>query len=354
MSLEEIRLLRRIAQNIEARGTRFAMLIPPPRSVVAGQMIVEETSQTSDLGLQELAADFNGLMAQIQTLGIPAPNLLSISGEGFYFQRDTHWTPLGAARSVLALSSAMDFVPPHGIDDLEIVGTDQQQGSLMKLVNALCDTNVPGESYPVYDYAAQRAEAFDGVSSRGTLALVGSSFSNAFRRDAYQVGPALEAATNLDVLNHGWPGGGMVGPMETYFLTGAYQQELPDWLVWEFPYTGKLREAQLRQVLGALRARPDLDHEDLPLVNGNLITEVPPETTLIGVKTYDPTLQELKVRIWLSNGEIKVLSLKRAEAMLDHIPLDVWWVDLSNLEGMEKLRIEVRGSQSNGARVWLH
>lgn len=46
----------------------------------------------------------------------------------------------------------------------------------------------------------------------------------------------------------------MIGPFETYVLTGAFAEDRPSLLIWEPPYTYQLNEGALRQLLGALRA----------------------------------------------------------------------------------------------------
>lgn len=360
ISAEEVELLQHIVAEFSQHGSQLAIVVAPPRPVVAGQDVVAMTTgdqSVFDLGAQ--ADDFNRLMSQLSETGALAPNLLSLVmsdpniRENFYFSRDTHWTNTGAAHSALALSSLLvtDSAPRFVVSDLPSGENHDERGSLADVLRATCDVEIDDEVSPIFDYAAVRGDSVDLLSDEpsgaGTVALLGTSFSNRYKRDAYQFADALATALDRNVVNHSISGGGLVGPIETYILTGGLASDRPELTVWEFPYTYEFSEAALRQVLGALRADPSLPVAATLVANDRKAEFVMlggTQPDLVGFRIADYTGTDLIVRVRFADGSSDRLRLVRKASMQEIAYFDTWWVDLGTAQGQNiiSLEIEVR------------
>lgn len=358
LSDSEQALLALLVSELEARGTKLAMLIAPPRPVIAGQDVVDAT--TNRPGQYDMAAQgsaFHQMMDQIAATGAIAPDLLRlvqsdpVVAQDFYFRRDTHWTNIGPAYSARALAALMpdaDGAPldPRMLNALEEVA---ERGSLSDIVSATCDTTPDPELSPLFDYSpylTQSAGLLDTDSSEGTDAiLLGTSFSDRYKRDQYQAADALSAALNRGVTNRSVSGGGMIGPFETYLLTGGFAEDQPDLIIWEFPYTYQLNETELRRLLGALRA-DETDSASMSATLNQDLTEiaVPAEmgaTPLLGLRMLDGYARDLVVHLTFSDGNRHRLRLRRKKRMEEIAVLDTWWIDLHGFDtSLQSLTIE--------------
>jgi hypothetical protein len=188
--------------------------------------------------------------------------------------------------------------------------------------------------------------------------LLGTSFSDRHRRDAYQVAEALSAALETGVVNHSVTGGGMVGPIETFILTGRLAEDQPRLIVWEFPYTYPIRERSLRQILGALRSEDAalIETRETSLSNGATSFSITSSEPHLLSFTFDrDDVLEVTVELVFENGRTSMLELERKEVMREVATFDTWWLDLSRYRN-GKLR-EIRmatPSAERTVRLGLH
>jgi alginate biosynthesis protein AlgX len=357
-------LLGQLVSELAARGTELAIYIAPPRPVIAGQDVVDATSgQPGAHDLAEQAAAFSRMMAQIAEAGAIAPNLLAMAQANpelqaaFYFQRDTHWTNIGAAHSALALAQAIDpaALPAFDAARLPVVEMAVERGSLSNIVDATCGFRPDGEESPLFDYSGVLPQAgglLDGpAETDGNVVLLGTSFSDRYGRDQYQSAEALSGALGQLVDNRSVSGGGMIGPFEAYVLSGDYAAEQPSLIIWEFPYTYQLNEAGLRQLLGAIRSTDVGAHStEMTLADGAATLEWPAgqaAVDLIGLRIDGAPVRDIVVRLVAADGSERDFRLRRKSRMEDVITLSEWWLDLSGV-GMpiQSITVEFRGTEA--------
>ena len=109
---EEARaLLADIVTEFEARGVPLAIMMAPPRPVVAGQSVIDRLSGgTSRFDADLARTSFSNMVVAAQDVGAIMPDLAAVAlsdpklRDTFYFRHDTHWTPTGAAESAIALA----------------------------------------------------------------------------------------------------------------------------------------------------------------------------------------------------------------------------------------------------------
>jgi len=355
-------LLADLVSELASRGTQLSMLIAPPRPVVAGQEVVDET--TGQAGSYDMAAQanaFHHMIGQLKQAGAVAPDLLALAqsqpslANTYYFQRDTHWTNLSAAYSALALASELSGDPepafdPSSLAQIELV---EEPGSLSEIVSVVCDTTPGSEFSALLDYSPhlpQMGGLLETPTDAGDAAiLLGTSFSDRNRRDQYQTADALDAALQRPIQNRSVSGGGLVGPFETYILTGGFAEDRPDLVIWEFPYTYELRERELRRLLGALRADEGVAHTQSFAIGGDTTQIDMPNnavsTTLLGLRMTDGSARDMILHLHFDDGSDAQFRLRRKTRMDEVAILDTWWIDLHDFPApLASITLELRGN----------
>lgn len=336
-------LFKQIVAEFEASGVHLAVLVAPPRPVIAGQSVVDATlGANASFDVATAAASFQQMIQQINAAGAIAPDLLrTASTQGdYYFMRDTHWTNTGAAHSIDALARML-VTDPVALDPatLPIADTFAEPGSLSKIVDATCGRRGANEPTPVFDYASLRPaqDLLADTSSAPSIALLGTSFSNRYKRDQYQVADALATATGTNVENFSVSGGGAIGPIESYILSGALAAKAHDTVVWEFPYTQSMNSTSgLRQLLGALRvANATEGGANVLTLDAKGQTEIAvradTQPNLVVINDLPTKTSKISVDVILANGSKKTIKLRRKSAFVDNPDLGSWAADLSGL-----------------------
>lgn len=295
------------------------------------------------IGAKATAAGFQTMIAQINAAGAVAPDLLALATsdealqDDYYFARDTHWTSIGAAYSALELAAHLspEAAPTFNVSALNVVETFEERGSLSDIARATCQVEPANEPTPVFDYSTllpAAGDLFGDATTEDHAVLVGTSFSDRNKRDQYQVADALSAALGMSVTNLSVSGGGMIGPLETYILTGQFAADKPSLVIWEFPYTYELQEAQMRQILGALRSddRP-MQTAEHAASDGKLKLTLAAGEDLVGITPRDGMPLKISVKLRFADGSVTKLPLTRKRRMAEVATLETWWLDLSGL-----------------------
>ena len=225
---------------------------------------------TAEYDTDAMAAAFSEMVTAVQDTGAIMPDLarLALSDadlrEAFYFRHDTHWTPMGAARSAEALADLVaerlpGVFPKAGHAHAAVAkgGPEiEEEGSLAKMANKVCGAKVPPVTVPVPVFPDTGGSLLGDAPELPRVALAGSSFSDRYKRDHYRVADALAGALGAEVANYSVSGGGAIGALESLVLSGELERQRFDLVVWEIPYTQGFRSVgMLRQLLGALRLR---------------------------------------------------------------------------------------------------
>ena len=354
-------LLKKIVANLAQRGTQLAILMPPPRPVIAGQEIVNETlGRKGKYDVTKQLVAFQNLNKQIVDLGVVIPDLSKVAlsdkkiRERYYFKRDTHWTNTGAAQSALALATALGLASSDSFDPakLEVVKSYKESGSFKAILSQYCNIEIEAEAASLFGFS--RYLEHSGLLSNENEAeantiLLGTSFSNRREKDQYQVSEAISAAIQRPVENQSIVGGGIAGAFEVYFLSDEFDLKYPNLLVWEFPYTSPVKASQLRQILGAIRYNRASEKKfaTARLSDGVAQIGLPaglPSTAPIGLRMTEGRARDITLDLTFYNGKKLNLRVKRS-TRLDNIEgMDTWWVDVSDFSAsLALLSLKVNG-----------
>ncbi len=323
MKSSAARLVAEIVAEFDKRGVPLAIMVPPPRPVVAGQAALDETMGNDRYDVAAAEASFAKLVEGLNAAGAIAPDLQALSlsdpdlRDAFYFKRDTHWTTVGAAHSAITLAQAVASTHPNLFPDapkfsatnLIRNGEIEEKGSLARIARDGCGTSLGNEVSPTFDLTqAKEGGLLGDAPDRPRIALVGSSFSDRYKKDHYRVSDALARVFGADVDNYSVSGGGGIGAIESYVLSGELDHRAHDLVVWELPYTESFNStSMLRQLLGALRYGTDAG---APADNGQLSSLKAVELSISGNGT-----QRAKLKVSLNDGSQKMISVSRRGAL---------------------------------------
>ena len=343
-------LLKKIVTNLAQRGTQLAILMPPPRPVIAGQEIVDETlGHKGKYDVTKQLVAFQSLNKQIADLGIVIPDLSKVMSsnsnviEQFYFKRDPHWTNKGAAYSAIYLAEALGVSSNYSFkpENLQIVKTYAETSSYQKIFAKYCGQKLQPEASFLLDYYSLVNSpgllSTENVNEANTV-LLGTSFSNRKDQDQYQVAEAISAALQRPIENRSIVGGGLAGAFEVYFLSGEFAANKPSLLIWEFPSTTEFNESILRQVLGVIRQSDRGEKNVIPIeINSEITTiDLPlklPPTEPLGLRMTDGRARDITLRLKSDVGEKLKFRVKRNPRVAGIEGLDTWWFDVSDLPG---------------------
>lgn len=351
-------LWQAINAEFAERGVTLSVLAAPPRPLFAPSVALPES--------YDPAADrtaFSAYTEELNAAGIVAPDLTqvleSVSSSDFYFKRDTHWTPTGAYMSAKFLAGSLGVDEPKAAD-VSFDAAYNEKGSLSAVVEKVCGTRPVRETVASPSYAKSGgADALLGNTSAPSLALVGTSFSDRYKTDSYQVAGALAHVFGEEVQNFSATGGGMVGAMEAFILSGALKTGDFKTVVWETPYTTPLTNVSgLRQVLGALQAPETRENiysgamgKDWQSVNYDIVTaeHATLQFTTPGVKTG-----KMSVELYSTTGEKLRIKLVKSERIDPALQSNVWRLSLAALPFKDVNRIKFKLDQTvAGAEIAL-
>ena len=259
---DETRLLwGEIRDAFAGYGVTLSVLAAPPRPLFVPAQDLAAMGLNPDQIHRDLATPFAAYIAGLNDLGLKAPDLSQLADDpAFYFKRDTHWTPQGAARAATLLAQTLTGQKEAALmSDIRFDEAYEEKGSLSAVVEKSCGARPAKERVIAATYT-QAGQASDLLSDApaATIALVGTSFSDRYQRDAYQVADALSHALGEGVDNYSLTGGGLVGAMLSFVESGGLSNGQYTHVIWESPYTAPLTDVHgLRQVLGALHRASD-------------------------------------------------------------------------------------------------
>lgn len=370
-------LLSAIVGEFKRRDIALAVMIAPPRPVVAGRAIIERTLiPAGSFDITAARTSFNRMIDAARSAGAIAPNLLEKAladegvQEGFYFRRDTHWTPFGAAVSAHALAEALHAARPDLIvavpnfapavlDPAGVV----ERGSLAEPIREFCGVDIEPEVAAIFDFGeGQALGLLDSPPETGRLALLGTSFSHRYGRDEYRVADALAAATGMEVDNYSISGGGPIGSIESYVLTGEINAGRHAVVVWELPYTNAFKSiSALRQLLGALQARratTEVTTQQLS-ESGTTVIYLRPGAggaLVVSIDTGNDGPQLVRGTIRFDNGSESRFTLSRSKRVpVDRRSREIY-LSLSAFPGREPIEIAIshETDQTVCPRVTVH
>jgi len=332
MKSSSLKLVQAIVDEFAARDMPLAIVVAPPRPVVAGQDNLDAAMGQYLYSVADARSSFDKLIEQLASTGAIVPNLSNVAladpdiRDRFYFRRDTHWTAAGSAASATALAHTVNTQVPDlfandgdlAFRDLEVSGAIQEDGSLAEVVHKVCRTALPAETSETFDLS-QSGDLLGDPANGPAIALLGSSFSNRYKRDHYRVADALARAFDADVENFSVSGGGPIGAIEAYVMSGALKRKDHNLVVWELPYTESFNsQSFLRQLLGALsESRAPIKAAELQMQPQTTLVKLAEGTAALGIEieAEDIAKQSFDLEVRFDNGSTAKVYLGRRNSV---------------------------------------
>lgn len=353
---EVVQLWKLIAAEFEARGAQLVVLAAPPRPLFVPGDALHAMGLGETFNRDDMAGAFGRYISALNEAGIVAPDLSELSlgdaASDFYFKRDTHWTPQGAALSAAHLKAAMGgTTPAETLADIAVTGTYVEKGSLSTVAEQACATRPSSETVPSPDFTKQGTAALllSDADDGPRIALIGTSFSDRYQRDAYQVADALAHALDGSVENHAMTGGGLVGSMSAFIQSGALRNGAFQTVVWEAPYTAPLTQVSgLRQLLGELYALEKTQRRALQKVTVSddwiSVSQAFDTNEHVGVEinTPDHSTGTLAVELIAQSGKKTRIKLIKSNRISSAHQSENWRFSFAELGVVKIDRIKVR------------
>ena len=206
---------------------------------------------------------------------------------------------------------------------------------------------------PVYTQLGGASALLEDTSEQA-IALVGTSFSDRYQRDAYQVAGAISNGMDASVDNFSITGAGLVGAMEAFIQGGALESGRYKTVIWEAPYTAPLTNVSgLRQILGALHRKGDetlayqgrISNDWMPVGFGFSSDDF----RSIRVQTKDLSIGKLELEFYNSDGHKTRIKLTKSDRVNVDERSDVWMVSLAAFPIKEVSRFKVK--MTDGAKL---
>ena len=240
--------------------------------------------------------------------------------------RDRHWTAVGTAVSSTALARTVNTHAPDlfandgnlAFRELEASGAIQEEGSLAEVVHKACGITLPAETSETFNLS-RNGDLLETHVDDPAIALLGSSFSNRYKRDHYRVADALARAFDADVENFSVSGGGPIGAIEAYVMSGAFDRKDHDLVVWELPYTESFNsQSFLRQLLGAIsESRAPIKAAELQKQPQATLVKLAEGTATSGIEieAEDIAKQSFNLEVRFDNGSTAKVYLGRRNSV---------------------------------------
>ncbi|MEH6522972.1 alginate O-acetyltransferase AlgX-related protein [Sulfitobacter sp.] len=353
---EAIALWKEIKAEFDNRGANLIVMAAPPRPLFAPGAAIDAMDLPEDLNLSEIKKGFSDYITALNAAGIVAPDLSVIAqgpaAEGYYFTRDTHWTPQGAALSAAHLNASIGNASVQdSMARITNTATYEEKGSLAGVVKDACGNRPKIEvvSAPQYAQQGSASSLLGDAPIKDEIALIGTSFSDRYQRDAYQVADALAFMMDASVDNFSVTGGGMVGSMETFIRSGALKEGNYQTVVWETPYSAPLTHVDgLRQILGALQTTSEsieigtLDtHVGDDWVSYEQIFSIEDIQTL-EIETKQTNTGQLVVEFIHADGKKTRTKMGKTDRIAADLRSNKWAFSLKNMSTSQIVRIKLR------------
>ena len=351
-------LVVEIVHEFDKRGIPLVILVPPPRPIVAGRVDLSAAMGDDSYDFEAAEQSFDALKDGLNEAGAIAPNLQEVAlsdpdiRKNFYFRRDIHWTTHGALMSASKLAEVVSErhpdlfseTPTESPSNFSPSDEIEERGSLADIVRKACDFDPGSEKSTTFELPISEGWSLLGdAPERPSVALVGSSFSDRYKRDFYRAADALAYSLNTDVENLSVSGGGAIGAIEAYVLSGALEAAKHDMVIWEIPYTQSFNSvSHLRQLLGALRFGSEDSQEHVQTIE-QASFKIPTDKQVRGLEivTQDIGKQDFRIILTYNNGSTSKLSMRRSNSVPVEMRSDSLFFSLEHTGSRIPSHIEV-------------
>jgi alginate O-acetyltransferase complex protein AlgJ len=236
----KLAFVREVQKTLSEQGTQLVIALVPAKATVYEENLGRYAPPSYT------AERFENFRSQLEALGIPTPDLMTVlsenkSHEDVFLRTDTHWTPYGAAVAADALAERIAqeaLLPSLGNEAFEtrVTGTTRFEGDLLNFIplGPFQSRLGPQPDSLREQETVQTSEADVGLFDEVQIpvVLVGTSYSANAR---WNFDGALKEALGADVLNIAEEGIGPFLPMSRYLQSDAFRQHPPELVIWEIP-----------------------------------------------------------------------------------------------------------------------
>jgi alginate biosynthesis protein AlgX len=321
--------LQRLRDGLAKRGVELMVVYIPTRGMINADMLSPQTRQGFDLQLAK--NNYLQVVERMRSIGIKVPDLTPLleqhgdTKQPFFFKRDHHWTPHGAAFTAelvaaeLRKSSLFKTIPRKEFVSRS-EGQNNKIGSLNQAFGKICGYNYANQFVTrfVTEPKEESSDLF-GDADVADVILAGTSFS----APQYNFGGFLKEKAGVDVDNRSISGGGFHSAMLQYLGSQDFQDNPPKILIWEITsYYDISMPLFYRQIMPMLadgcRATPAalsnkvalhpgrnevlINSQDLPLRSKDY---------LVDVQFSQANVMELRSSLWYMSGSRENLLISR-------------------------------------------
>lgn len=257
---------RRLIQAFRDQGTEVVMIVQPTRGLMQADSVDPGFAYGFDFA--EARKNYQRFLKQLAKEGAVVPDLMPLLSyprkQDYFFRRDHHWTPAGAAETARMVADTIIAMPVY--DELEKKAYITEPGTYLPkdgtmngALRRICGNNFGFQYVPGFQTvpAESGEDALFGDASDPQVVLVGTS--NSAERDDdyknYNFSGFLKEYLSLDILNYSLPGGGQDGAIQQYLLSPEYDPaNAPKLVFWELPASYHLDDPLMyRQLLPAIK-----------------------------------------------------------------------------------------------------
>ena len=333
-SQAELAAYKRFNQYMNNLGIQLVLVYVPNRAIAAPDMYPIGLFDESEY--YRRVEKYKAAVSQLAQYGAIVPDLSEIStSEGFYWKRDTHWSPLGAKSASMLVADKLTTALPEMFDsntqsfDLVLDGAYSITSSIQKNAEEICGFQMPAEYVKAHRTIQLGSESMNSLfgdeveSDSPEIILVGTSFSDL---DKLNFGGYLEHSLETPVINYALSGGRAVGAWVNY-LDSEFKVNKPDIIIWEMPSYYDLDSMDIFSKLNpmiyggctenALRSGVvnnfELGGEAKTLLFDISPLEILGEGVTIDIQFNDLDVRTAEITVWSAHGSKKNIRIKSSE-----------------------------------------
>lgn len=273
---ESFSLFQALNVAFKKKNVDLIILMPPTRTVVHPSVMPPVgQGDISPFDVEKATRSYNDFVAAFNAGGIRAPSFADVlpldpAKTQFFYRRDHHWVPPGAALAAEKTAALIKTLPVYASFPVQKFVTSETgrkvapDGSFARLMGKICKRDMPPELVPeivtvpeVEPASGDAAGALFGDGVRPGVALVGTSNFVEPAPSFANFAGAMRQALSTEVENLSMGGAGMDSPMISYLNSGHLGEHRV--VVWEiathYDFNSKDVRNMMREVIPAAQGR---------------------------------------------------------------------------------------------------
>lgn len=269
---ESFALFQTLNAAFKKKNVDLVILMPPTRTVVHPSVIPPSgQNDVPPFDPVKATRSYNDFVAAFNTGGIRAPSFADVLpldpvATQFFYRRDHHWVPAGAALAAQKTAALIKTLPVYASFPVQKFITSDTgrkmapNGSFARLMGKICQREMPPEYVPeivtvpeIEPAAGATAGALFGEAAKAGVALVGTSNFVEPEPSFANFAGAMRQALSTEVENISMGGAGMDSPMISYLNSGRLGEHRV--VVWEiathYDFNSKDVRNMMREIIPA-------------------------------------------------------------------------------------------------------